>query len=204
VSDTITGPYTPFERPFICPDPQGIGGTTDAIIASPGMGGAIDAAGFRDADGSRYVVYKVDGNSLAGGGPCGNGGVIRRPTPIYLAKVGGDGIMPAAGSVPVPLLDRTDRDGPLVEAPSLTRLPDESYALFYSSNCYNSDNYSVSWAHATSVAGPYTRKYTVLNSGMFDLKSPGGASMASDGRHMVFHANHGQGRAMYAVTIGVA
>jgi hypothetical protein len=165
------------------------------------MGGAIDAAGFQDVDGSRYVVYKVDGNSLAGGGPCGNGGIIRRPTPIYLVKVGPDGIKPAGR--PVELLDRTDRDGPLIEAPSLARLSDGSYALFYSSNCWNSDNYDISWARATSVTGPYTRMYTLLKSGMLGLKSPGGASMASDGRHMVFHAHYGEGRAMFASLIGV-
>jgi beta-xylosidase len=165
------------------------------------MGGAIDASGFQDSDGSRYIVYKVDGNSLAGGGLCGNGGIIKRPTPLMLAKVGADGITPAGR--PVQLLDRTERDGPLVEAPNLAKLSDGSYALFYSSNCWNSENYDISWARATAITGPYTRMYTMLRSGMFDLTSPGGASVASDGKHMVFHANHNGGRAMFASQIRV-
>jgi beta-xylosidase len=165
------------------------------------MGGAIDPAGFQDSDGSRYVVYKVDGNSLAGVGPCGNGGVIKRPTPIMLARVGPDGIAPAGR--PVQILDRTDDDGPLVEAPSITRLGDGSYALLYSSNCWNSENYDVRWARATSIGGPYTRMYKLLQTGVFDLHSPGGASIASDGKHMVFHANLNGGRAMFATTMRI-
>jgi hypothetical protein len=185
------------ERPFICPDPKGNGDPDNpAFIITPGKGGAIDAAGFRDADGSRYVLYKVDGNSLSGGGPCGNGGGDRRPTPIYIVKVQGDGVVPVAQ--PVMLLDRTESDGPLIEAPSLARLSDGSYALFYSSNCWNSEHYTVSWARAASVTGPYRRMWTLLSSGTMGLKGPGGASVASDGEHIVFHAHHGDGRAMFA------
>lgn len=46
----IQGPYIPVgDEPLVCPQQEG---------------GAIDASGFRDVDGSRWVVYKVDGNSL--------------------------------------------------------------------------------------------------------------------------------------------
>ena len=50
VSSDVQGPYIPVgDQPLICPMSQG---------------GAIDASGFTDVDGSRWVVYKIDGNSL--------------------------------------------------------------------------------------------------------------------------------------------
>jgi beta-xylosidase len=192
----------PAERPFICPDPTGRGSFINATVPSPGAGGAIDASGFRDVDGTRYVVYKVDGNSLAGGGPCGNGGPDRKPTPLMLVKVGGDGMTPQGP--PVQILDRLDIDGPLVEAPSLARLNDGSYALLFSSNCWNSKHYDVAWARARSITGPYNRQPALLLTGMSALEAPGGASVSNDGRHMVFHANHAGGRAMFSTILGEA
>lgn len=98
---TPTGPYTPQAQPIAC--------------ATSG-GGAIDPAGFQDSDGTRYVVYKVDGNNLGGGGTCGNGDGSHS-TPIMLQKLTSDGIT-ATGSA-VQILDRGTYDGPLIEAPSL-------------------------------------------------------------------------------------
>ena len=58
-SKTVTGPYTP------------VGST--ALICPLSQGGAIDASGYND-NGSRYIVYKIDGNSIGNGGACGNDG----------------------------------------------------------------------------------------------------------------------------------
>lgn len=58
-STNVLGPYTP------------VGDA--ALFCDLSVGGAIDAAGFND-DGQRYVVYKVDGNSLGNGGACMNTG----------------------------------------------------------------------------------------------------------------------------------
>ncbi|KAF2663203.1 Arabinanase/levansucrase/invertase [Microthyrium microscopicum] len=202
-SISITGPFTPLDRPYICPDPTGTNSLTtiNPIIASPGRGGAIDASGFRDpSTGTRYVLWKVDGNSLTPSGTCGNAGQTKVPTPLMLARLGADGITPHS-SAPVVLLDRTDNDGPLIEAPSLTRLPDGRYALFFSSNCWNSANYDVAWATSHSISGPFVRQDAVMRTGTGGLMAPGGASVASDGTHVVFHANRGKGRAMYATTL---
>jgi len=50
VSTNVQGPYVAVgSQPIICPLAQG---------------GAIDASGFTDVDGSRWIVYKIDGNSL--------------------------------------------------------------------------------------------------------------------------------------------
>ena len=45
-SSSIKAPYTPKNKPLACLLEQD---------------GAIDPAGFQDEDGTRYVVYKIDG-----------------------------------------------------------------------------------------------------------------------------------------------
>lgn len=60
-SKHVRGPYTPVgDKPLFCPLEAG---------------GAIDASGYND-HGKRYIVYKIDGNSMGHGGPCGNTGMI--------------------------------------------------------------------------------------------------------------------------------
>jgi len=185
-SDHVEGPYTPLSEPLACP---------------VGQGGAIDAAGFRDTDGKRFVVYKVDGNAMGHGGICNNGIAPLVPTPIMLQEVQGDGVTHIGG--PIQILDRDDKDGPLVEAPSLVRGQDGIYYLFFSSNCYSTPNYDVTWATASSVTGPYTKYGPLFVTGTNGLTAPGGASADADGRHMVFHANAGGGRAMFATEINM-
>ena len=137
VSNTIQGPYTPYgSDPLICP------------LSS---GGAIDASGFRDVDGSRWIVYKIDGNSMGGGGVCGNTVPPIQSTPIMLQRVAGNAV--TLIDSPIQILDRDDSDGPLVEAPALVIAPGGWYVLFFSRGCYDSDRYDVSYAVATSITG---------------------------------------------------
>ena len=69
-----------------------------------------------DTDGTHWVVYKVDGNNLGGGGTCGNGNE-EYSTPIMLQQLESDGITPTGS--PIEILDRGSADGPLIEAPDL-------------------------------------------------------------------------------------
>jgi beta-xylosidase len=182
------------DQPLVCPDPTGNGNNFNALISSPGQGGAIDASGFTDVDGTIYVVWKVDGNSMGGGGPCGNANG-QFSTPIMIVAMQDDGVTPRGS--PVAVLDRSPADGPLIEAPSLSRAPDGTYNLFFSSNCFNTPQYDVTWATAPSIMGPYTKFGPLLVTGTNGLQAPGGATIASDGSHMVFHANYNGGRAMF-------
>jgi len=117
-----------------------------------------------------------------------------------IVKVKADGI--TADGQPVQLLDRTDADGPLIEAPSMQRSADGTYSLFFSSNCYITPNYDVTWATSSSILGPFTRTGPLITTGKNGLTAPGGASVAADGIHMVFHANAAGGaRAMFTNTI---
>jgi beta-xylosidase len=196
----IEGPYVAMDQPLVCPDPTANGANLNPVITSPGAGGAIDAAAFRDMDGQRYVLWKVDGNSVGSGGVCGNTNSPQRPTPIMLAPVEADGITPRGN--PIQLLDRSDSDGPLIEAPNLVRTADGGYALFFSSNCYTTPGYDVAYATSKTLLGPYVKAPNpLIMTGTQGLAAPGGASIAADGQHMVFHANVGTGRGMFTTTI---
>ncbi|KAK3377795.1 glycosyl hydrolase family 43 protein [Podospora didyma] len=186
-SSSVLGPYTPSSTPFACPVSQG---------------GAIDPAGFYDSStGRRYVVYKVDGNSIGHGGDCNNGIEPTVPTPVLLQEVSpSDGVTLLTDSAPVTILDRTAAaDGPLVEAPDLLRAPDGTYVLFYSNHCWNSPAYSVNYATANSVTGPYTKSVRPLigTGDGFNVTAPGGATSVSGAGSMVFHANCLQGRCLF-------
>jgi beta-xylosidase len=187
ISNSVTGPYVPQNTSLACP------------LSS---GGAIDPAGFIDTDGSHYVVYKVDGNSIGNGGTCGNTVEPIVPTPLMLQKLGTDAMTPM--NDPVELLDRGDQDGPLIEAPSLIRMSDGTYVLFFSSNCYSTTLYDVSYATASSLTGPYTKSSTpLLVTGSYNLTAPGGATATTNGQGFVFHANCDAGRCMHYLNLNV-
>lgn len=185
------GPFTP---------------VNDASLACPlDQGGAIDANAFIDSDGTIYVVYKIDGNSLDGDG-------TTHPTPIMLQQLDSDGTTPVGA--PIQLMDRSDLDGPLIEAPSLL-LSNGIYYLSFSSNYYNTNYYDTSYAYATSIRGPWTKQsapyapllVTETSSSDGPLSAPGGADFSVDGTKILFHANlNGKdisgGRGLYAAYIG--
>lgn len=193
ISNTPQGPYTPEADALACPTSQG---------------GAIDSSAFRDVDGTYYVVYKIDGNSLGHGGSCSNTVAPIVATPIMIQQLADDGYTPVGS--PIEILDRSALDGPLVEGPSLTRTADGHYVLFFSSNCFATKWYDVSYAFATSVMGPYTKAGPMMVTGApdADLYSPGGADVYADAEHAVFHAgdvgpiNMGW-RAMYTMKISI-
>jgi beta-xylosidase len=186
-SNTILGQYSAAATPIAC---------------SLTAGGAIDPTGFTDQDGTHYVIYKVDGNSVGHGGSCGNTVAPIIPTPLMLQQLAPDGITPV--NVPIELLDRGDADGPLIEAPNMI-LVNGVYFLFFSSNCYTTTLYDVSYATATSVKGPFTKSSAPLmvTNNPYEVTAPRGATATTDGKAISFHANCPGGRCMFkrAITI---
>lgn len=113
--------------------------------------------------------------------------------------------------IPYSVLDRSDIDGPLVEAPSLVKV-NGVYVLFFSSNCYSGSLYDTSYATATNIKGPYTKAQApyapLLQTGTPypQLYSPGGLDVGPDGVNVVFHADLGttaDTRQMYVGQIAV-
>jgi arabinan endo-1,5-alpha-L-arabinosidase len=160
-ADNPAGPFAPVgDQPMFCPVDQG---------------GAIDASGFTDSDGTRYVSWKNDGNAI---------GV---PTHLYIQKVAADGVT-TIGDPVIALTNDPATEGSLVEAPYLIKHHDR-YFLFYSYGAYNNENYTEAYASAPSIDGPWTRGDQPLMSTANmrgAVVGPGGASILGD--LVAFHA----------------
>ena len=187
ISANPAGPYTPQAKSIAC---------------NAGQGGSIDPSGFEDVDGSRVVLYKIDGNNAGNGGDCGNGIAPIHSTPIMLQRLLADGVTPTG--TPTQILDRGPADGPLVEAPSLARVPDTSsaggwlYLLFFSSHCYTGGQYDTRYAWSsngiTNGGKDYNKAGTALlvtGSDGGRLYSPGGLDVGPFGVNVLFHADLG-------------
>ena len=183
-------PFTPgnmHEQPYIC---------------NEAAGGAIDPAGYFDPkDNTRWVVYKVDGNAVGYGGVCNNGVKPIVSTPIKLQQVRTNDGVTKIGA-PIQLITNGPADGPVVEAPSLSRMDDGTYVLFLSSNCFATPHYDVDYATARNIKGPYTKYGPMFVTGTMGLHAPGGLDLAINGIRAVFHADYNGGRAMYTAIIG--
>lgn len=164
-ADDPAGPFTSTaDKPLVCPAEEG---------------GAIDASVFTDDDGSRYLVWKNDGNC------CGY------DTWLQLAPLGADGA--SLTGEPVRLVKQTEGwEGNLVEAPVIVRHGDE-YVLLYSANDYGGGSYATGVATAKALTGPYTKAKEPLLStagtgGAY--VGPGGADLVNvAGRDwMLFHS----------------
>ncbi|KHK95925.1 hypothetical protein LK09_17730 [Microbacterium mangrovi] len=160
-SPSPTGAFTPAGgAPLVCPLAQG---------------GAIDPSTFVDGDGSRYLLWKTDGNC------CG------LDTWIEIARLSDDGLS-LVGPVHR-LIDRSlPWEGNLVEAPTLVKHGGR-YALFYSANDYSGDHYAIGVAWADSLFGPYRKQAqpvlsTALSHGRY--RGPGGQDVVGD--TLVFHS----------------
>jgi beta-xylosidase/predicted small secreted protein len=152
-SDKPDGPFqSTADKPWICPT---------------GEGGAIDAGSFVDDDGTRYVLWKNDGNCCGGN------------TRLYLQKVSADGL--TLESEPAKLIENDQPwEGLVTEAPTLWK-HNGKYYLFYSANNYAGIDYSVGYAVADQIMGPYTKgDGPILKT---DLKN--GAALGPGGQDIV-------------------
>ena len=111
--------------------------------------------------------------------------------------------MTLLGSATTILDNEGASDEGIIEAPDLLHREGTWY-LFFSANCYVNQNYNVHYATSKSVTGPYTRASKPLfkTGDGNGLTAPGGADVDHDGKHMVFHAQNGNGgRAMYTALL---
>lgn len=155
---TSSAPEGPFES-----------ASDQPLICQLDEGGSIDASSFVDEDGTRYVLWKNDGNC------CGF------TTYLYLQRVSADGL--TLEGEPTRLLNNDQAwEGRLVEAPTLWK-QDGRYYLFYSANDYSGLNYAIGLASADTITGPYTKADGPFLSS--DLKTggafgPGGQDIVRD------------------------
>ena len=153
---------------------------TAPVVCPPDEGGAIDPATFVDDDGTRYLLWKNDGNC------CG------LDTWLQIAELSADGTA-IVGKTTKLLMQDQSWEGNLIEAPTLVKR-DGVYTLLYSANDYGGDAYATGYATAPSALGPFTKADgPLLTTGLSDGRflGPGGQDVvtAPDGSDMlVFHS----------------
>jgi beta-xylosidase len=129
VADAPQGPFRDdADRPLLCQADEG---------------GSIDATPFTDGDGTRWLLWKNDGNHV---------GV---DTWIYAQRLSDDGLRLTGEPVRVLQQDQ-EWEGELVEGPYVWPHGGRYY-LFYSGNGFASDRYAVGYAVADRVTGPYVK-----------------------------------------------
>ncbi|MBK9710900.1 MAG: family 43 glycosylhydrolase [Kouleothrix sp.] len=164
-SEKPEGPFgSPADKPIIC---------------QADIGGSIDPASFVDEDGTRYVLWKNDGNC------CGF------PTYLYIQKTSPDGL--ALEGEPTQLIKNDQAwEGSLIEAPTLWKQGGKYY-LFYSANSYAGADYAVGYATAGQALGPYQKAagpFLKTSSTRGPVLGPGGQdiTLAPDGKTvMLYH-----------------
>jgi beta-xylosidase len=125
---TATSPLGPF-RPV---------GTTP-LICPLDLGGAIDPNTFVAADGTRYLVWKNDGNAIGG------------PSTLWLTRTADNGRTLVGGNTAM-----LTSSG-VIEAPDLVQRGSQ-YVLFFSGGGYNDCNYLTSYATSTGLAARGQRR----------------------------------------------
>ncbi|MCA1196557.1 glycoside hydrolase family 43 protein [Sphingomonas sp. R647] len=173
-------------------DPRGpfVSKETEPMVCQRDLGGTIDAAPFRDTDGTLYLYYKNDGNNPKFG----------KPTDIYAQKMSADGLKLEGPAV---ALLRNDKpwEAHVIEAPTMVKTP-TGYAMFYSSNHYGWEThqrlspYAMGWAKCDGPMGPCTDApknpilYSYNNREAGCLSGPGHQSIFNVGarQFVSFHA----------------
>ncbi|HEX9105539.1 MAG TPA: glycoside hydrolase family 43 protein, partial [Polyangia bacterium] len=156
-----TGPFTALVAPLV----------HDANM------GLIDATEFEAADGSKYLLWKEDGNAVG------------KPTPIHGQPLAADGLS-LTGSPSTLITNDQAWEGAVVEGPWLVA-HGGAYWLFYSGNSYANATYAVGVARATSPLGPYTKAAAPIVTSQGPWVGPGHCSVV-DGpggeTMMLYHA----------------
>ncbi|MDT0447149.1 family 43 glycosylhydrolase [Streptomyces johnsoniae] len=176
LADAPAGPFVPTSaQPLVC---------------DPDEGGDIDPSSFVDTDGTRYLLYKNDGNAVG------------RPAILWLQRVAEDGVTLLGARTELLRNNLPSEDG-VIEAPVLVKRASQ-YVLFYSAGVYSTPNYQTSYAVSPSLTGPYTRAYRpLMTTASLDgtVSGPGGADIG-DGRIFFHGARAAGGRGMYVAELG--
>lgn len=163
-------------------DPAGpfVDRSSGPLIFQEERAGSIDPSPFVDEDGTAYLLWKSDDNA------------VDRPASLWGAPLRPDGL--ALAGEPTELLRHDVAwEEPLIEAPSLARVGDGSYVLFYSGGWWENDSYAIGYATGATPLGPF-RKDTESGPWLASeegMAGPGGAEVFTDaggGWRLAFHA----------------
>ena len=150
-ADKVTGPWTD-HGPMIGQD-----------------AGSIDAFPVVDTDGTRYMIWKEDGNSR------------RQPTPLWIQKLSDDGLK-LVGEMKELFRNDKEWENNLVEGPAVIRRGEYWY-LFYAANacCGRACSYGQGVARAKNLLGPWEKYFqNPLVLGNDKWKCPGHGTLVRD------------------------
>lgn len=147
---------------------------TEPWICQPELGGTIDASPFLDADGTRWLLYKNDGNCCS------------RPVSLWIQQLSEDGLSVVGEPIDLGIQADNRWEGAVVEAPTLW-LHEGTYYLLYSANAYYDASYAVGYATAESVTGPYTEaeENPILHASFEDLREDASLVAAGPGHQSI-------------------
>jgi beta-xylosidase len=142
--------------------------------------GSIDAVPVTDTDGSRWLIWKEDGNSR------------RLPTPLWIQKLSEDGTK-LTGTMKEVFRNDAPWEGQLVEGPFVQRHGDFFYMFYSGAGCCGPGcNYALGVARAKTLAGPWEKfSGNPILTGNAAWKCPGHGSIVTDksGRDfLLYHA----------------
>ena len=178
-SQTILGPYEPQDHPFLC---------------SEGQTGAIDGNGFMNGD-DRYVIYKN-----------GSAKSLTAKSHVALQKVQANGYTKIGD--PVTLYNSTKADSWDSEGPALVARPGGGFVAFFAIGFFKNTDYTIDYATADKIDGPYTPRGTLLKTGTYEgisVTAPGAPDFVGrNASQMIFTSdtvNHYGSRSMYIATL---
>lgn len=163
-------------------DPRGpfTSKATEPLVCQREIGGTIDPAVFRDADGQLYLYYKNDGNNRD----------FAKPTDIFGQKLSPDGL--SLVGEPVALL-RNDQqwEAHVVESPTMVRQGDD-YIMFFSANHFGWEvdqrlsPYAMGYARCEGPMGPCVDYPD--NPILYSYNDPQAGCLSGPGHQAVFEA----------------
>ncbi|MFC4427844.1 glycoside hydrolase family 43 protein [Deinococcus navajonensis] len=159
------------------------------LVCQLAEGGSIDASPFLDADGKRYLLWKNDGN-------CCN-----QATNIYIQPLSSDGLH-LTGKATALIQNFELWEGNVIEAPTLYRAGGVYY-LLYSGGPFDSTLYSVGYATAKRVTGPYRKapeNPILVSKGA--VAGPGHQTVIQDGAGQTWLAYHAWDEARIGDAVG--
>lgn len=169
------GPFTPVAGgPLVCPGLADVPTADDTVPGRPiSTAGVIDPSGFKDSDGTRYLLYKTQ----------------QLPSSLRIVRLNAAGTHVFGDATSRQLL-RSDR---IVENPVLVKHAG-AYVLFASRGPYNKCSYETIWMRAGGLganAFNTVTQHTLLTPGSTNgVCGPGGADIAvalTGGQRIFFH-----------------
>lgn len=110
-------------------------------------------------------------------------------TSIMLQEVASDGYTTISGPVVLYNNNNGVKDRYNIEAPTIFRSHEGINFLFFNSECYCDNSYTINYVTSTAgVLGPYSNRKVFLETGDFGLFGPGGLDIDQETGDAVFHS----------------